>query len=213
MLIRAQACGLSERGFDVVVFNPRGNAIPQITTHLFDYSKTVLDLDEVMRFLFASYPSRSVYLVGTSLGASLGVKYLARFNEDQRVKGMVSIANPFDVYQAAANANSWRNHVYGSHLTKNLIQKVMFNRKAIERWSQEHGRHVEFDRLKRLKSTFAFDKEVTFRMLHQYDNSKDYYKLFSCTDDVAAVRQPVLFLQSKNDPISRWADQSRSDSL
>lgn len=191
-----------ERGFDVVVFNPRGNAIPQITTHLFDYSKTIEDLHQILQGLFQKHPNRNMFFVGTSLGASIGIRYLSQFNEEGRVKGMVSIANPFDVYQAAANANKYRNLVYGHHLTTQLIKKVFFNRESIEKWLSENGRSIDFDRLKRLKSTFEFDKEVTFKMLHQHDNSRDYYKLFSCTEDVANVRQPVLFLHSKNDPIS-----------
>lgn len=126
---------------------------------------------------------------------------------------MVSIANPFDVYRAASNANKHKNFIYGNFLTKELIKKVFFNRNSIEKWLLENGRSIDFDKLTRLKSTFQFDKEVTFKILHKYDSSLDYYKLFSCTDDVANVRQPVLFLHSKNDPISRCVKQPEFDSL
>lgn len=185
----------------MVVFNPRGNAVPQITTHVFDYSKTILDMKEVISMLTNKHANNNFYLVGTSLGASLGVKYLAQHNDSGRVKGMVSIANPFDVFRAAANANKWTNHIYGRFLTEKLVEKVMFNRTSIEAWLLEHGRTINFDKLKKLRTTWAFDKEVTFR-IHDVSNTQEYYKTFSCHEDVGAVTQPVLFLHSKNDPIS-----------
>lgn len=186
----------------MVVFNPRGNAIPQKTTHLFDYSKTVLDLKEVMGSLLARSPDTNFYFVGTSLGASIGVKYLAHHNHDRRIKGMVSIANPFNVYEAAANANSWKNIIYGRFLTEKLVEKVLFNRQVIEQWLTENGRQVDFDRLKKLNSTFEFDQEFTFRILDRVGDSREYYQTFSCHKDVGAVEEPVLFLHSRNDPIS-----------
>lgn len=33
-----------------------------------------------------------------------------------KVKGAVSISNPFDVYRAAENLNSWKNKVYTNHM-------------------------------------------------------------------------------------------------
>lgn len=186
----------------MVVFNPRGNAIPQRTTHLFDYSKTIVDLHEVMTVLTDRAPSSNFYFVGTSLGASIGVKYLAHYNGGKRVKAMVSIANPFDVYRAAANTNNWRNRVYGKFLTKKLVEKVLFNRASIERWLAENGRKLDFGRLEGLSTTFEFDREVTFKIMHNVGDSREYYHTFSCHQDVGNVEEPVLFLHSRNDPIS-----------
>lgn len=39
-------------------------------------------------------------MIGFSLGSSYGTQYLAQF-PNNKIKGMVSISNPFDVFRAA----------------------------------------------------------------------------------------------------------------
>ncbi len=200
---RAQVNGLSEAGFRVVVFNPRGVGVPQKTTNIFDYSLIISDLQDFMDHIYKLYPSSDIYFTGISLGASLGIKYLGAYKEHSRVKGMVSIANPFDVYKAAASANSWRNMIYGRFLTQKLSEKVEFNRQAIEEWSNEKMIPLDFNHIRKSKTTFEFDRRFTFKIVDQHNDSSIYYQLFSCQNDVANVDVPVLFIHSKNDPISR----------
>ncbi len=202
-LIRAQVVGLCESGFRVVVFNPRGVGIPQKTTNIFDYSLILSDLVDFMDNIYDRYPKANVYFTGTSLGASLGMKYLGAYKDHSRVKGMVSIANPFDVYKAAASVNSWQNLVYGQFLTKNLTKKVEFNRQAIDEWCNEANISLDFDHISKSKTTFEFDQRFTFRIVDRHNDSSIYYQLFSCQHDVKNVDVPVLFIHSKNDPISR----------
>lgn len=40
--------------------------------------------------------------------------------DGHKVNGAVSISNPFDVYLAAENLNSWKNKVYTNHMVKKL---------------------------------------------------------------------------------------------
>ena len=184
------------------MFNPRGVGVPQITTHIFDYSLVLQDLEDFMAHIYATFPNSNVYFVGVSLGASLGVKYLGAHKEHSRVKGMVSIANPFSVYKAAASANSFKHSIYGRFLVRNLYNKVMFNKKAIEEYGRLKNISFDYEKIRRSPTTFDFDKNFTFTILSQYNDSAKYYELFSCEQDVQNVDVPMLFIHSKNDPIS-----------
>ena len=204
MVISSQAKQLSQSGMNVVVFNPRGNEIPQQTTNIFDYSKTLGDLKEVMTMLEVRHQNSNFYIAGTSLGASLGIKYLANYNDSKRVKGMVSFGNPFDVYKAAKNANSLQNIVYGKFLTNKLIEKAMFNKKSLDEWQIKNQRKIDYKKLKRSFTTFQFDQNFSFKILENHNKSENYYLEFSCFYDLEKVNEPVLFIQSKNDPISSF---------
>ena len=195
-------------GFRVLVFNPRGVGIPQKTDNLFDYSKILDDMNYVMDYVYTKYPNSNHYLIGFSLGASYGMQYLCHYKQRSKVKAMVSIGNPFDVYQAAASANSWRNIIYGHFLTKRLIERVEFNIDSITERQKKDGIAYDLDKVRKCYTTFKFDKEFTFKFL-DYNDSKVYYKLFSCLSDVKDIDVPVLIIHSKNDPISRYIDKTR----
>ena len=184
------------------MFNPRGVEIPQKTTNLFDYSKNINDLQEVVEYLETEYPNNHFYFVGSSLGGALGVKYLANCNTKRRVKGMVSLANPFDVFGAATNANSFKNIIYGNFLTSRLVHKVEFNKDSIDQWQIKMNKKIDYQKVKNSITTFQFDKNFSFLIHHTFGDSKSYYHSLSCHLDISKVEEPVLFIQSKNDPIS-----------
>lgn len=138
------------------------------------------------------------------MGASLGIKYLANFNQNKRVKGMVSIANPFDVFGAAQNANSIPNRIYGMFLAKKLAEKVTFNKEQIEKWSVLHRTPIDFPKITLSKSTFEIDRHFSLKVFHQFESSEKYYYRLSCFYEIAKVAEPVFFIQSKNDPISSF---------
>lgn len=116
---------------------------------------------------------------------------------------MVSVGNPYDVYLAASNANKFKNCIYGGFLTKKLTEKVIFNKKMIEEWARLNNHNFDYKKLQKTYQTFEFDQLFTFKVVKHFDNSKDYYRTFSCVEDVEKVDRPVLFIHSKNDPISR----------
>lgn len=198
---------MASEGFRVVVFNPRGVGVSQRTDNLFDYSKIQDDLNFVMDHIYSKYPKSNHYIVGFSLGASYGMQYLCHYKDRSKIKGMVSIGNPFDVYKAAESANSWKNIIYGHFLTQKLIEKVEFNIDAITERQKKDGIDFSLDKVKKTYTTFRFDNEFTFKFL-DFNDSKTYYKLFSCLSDIKDIDVPVLIIHSKNDPISKYVKQT-----
>lgn len=97
-------------GFRPVVFNPRGAIVSQISDNVFDFRDNEKDLETALAHIKKKYPRSNIYFMGISFGASYGLRVLSR-NQDS-VKGMVSVSNPFDMYKAGQNLNSKRNFIY-----------------------------------------------------------------------------------------------------
>ena len=103
---------LQKKGFRSVVFNPRGAVIPQKTQNLFGFKLVYEDLDFLLTHVESCYPKSNIYFVGFSLGASYGMRFLSQNQNQKRVKGMVCIGNPFDVFKAGQSLNSYKNAIY-----------------------------------------------------------------------------------------------------
>jgi predicted alpha/beta-fold hydrolase len=101
---------MRKSGMRSLVFNPRGSIIPQKTVNLFNFENIYDDLDFVLSHVERKYPNSNIYFVGFSLGSSYGMRFLA--DHQSRIKGMVSIANPFDVFEAAKSLNSAKHSIY-----------------------------------------------------------------------------------------------------
>jgi predicted alpha/beta-fold hydrolase len=93
-----------------VVVNPRGSVSEQVSENIFDYRYTENDLEIAIQHVKNKYPKANMYFFGFSFGASYGTKVLAR-NQDI-IKGMVCVANPFDMYKAGESLNSKKNFIY-----------------------------------------------------------------------------------------------------
>lgn len=116
---------------------------------------------------------------------------------------MVSISNPFDVFKAATALNSKKNFIYSKFLTNELVNKILYNKSSVDKKIKKENIGIDFEALKKCNTTFEFDKEFTFKLVKEND-SKEYYKTFSCHEDLENVDVPVLFIQSRNDPISTF---------
>jgi predicted alpha/beta-fold hydrolase len=109
--IKASMNSLRPGGFRPVVFNSRGSGIVQESSNIFDYRYTERDLEVAVEHVKRKYPKANIYFMGFSYGSSYGTNVMARNQKD--IKGMVCVANPFDMYKAGQSLNSKRNLVYG----------------------------------------------------------------------------------------------------
>ena len=203
--IKAQANGLLKQGFTVVAFNPVGNAIPQITSHLFDYRQLIDELDLVVDFITKKFDNRNIYLVGFSMGSSYGAKYISSERGHKKIKGMVCISNPFDLVKASFNLSSVNNYVYSKYLTSQLIEKTIYNFETVTKFIEKHNiKDFCLESLKKSETIFDYDKHYTFNLIERKNKcTETFYKHFSCHDDIKNIQRPVLFIQSNNDPISK----------
>lgn len=85
-----------------------------------------------------------------------------------------------------------------------MVGKMNFNIETVKK--QLKSRKVvgvDLDRVARSRSVLQFDKMFTFRILDDVEPEK-YYHTLSCTESLPKIRIPMLFINSKADPISKW---------
>lgn len=203
--IRAQASNLQKNKFITIAFNPVGNAIPQITPHLFDYRNLISELDHVVNFAAKKFPNSNIYLIGFSMGSSYGAKYLSTSEGHKKIKGMVCISNPFNLLKASVNLSEMKNYVYSKFLTNQLINKTVFNLETLEKFVKKNDiKDFCLEKLKKSSTIFDYDKFFTFKLIERgHENAGRFYQHFSCHEDIKDIERPVLFIQSGNDPISK----------
>lgn len=192
---------LRNEGFQVAVFNMRGAEIKQSSNRVYDLAKTTEDLATVIAHIRAKYPQANLYLMGNSLGASFGVQYLARYNVDRHVKGMVSIGNPFDANIMLRDLSRLGKRLYCRYVTRGLINKALFNIDTVEKHASEQGIDIDMSKVKKSTTPLYFDEHFALK-LHPYSSLEDYYARLSCVTDLSGVGVPLLVIHSKNDPVS-----------
>lgn len=129
------------------------------------------------------YPDANLYLVGFSLGASVGMKYLASDHGKKNIKGMVTVSNPWDVYKSACYLNTWKNFVYGKFLVNKLFEKAYFNREMIDKLNL----NIDWKRLKKCLTTFEFDEHFTLKLKPDGIDSISYYQHMSCVNYIETI--------------------------
>lgn len=201
-LNRGQLNGLRKEGFRVAVFNPRGAFVPIKSSNVFDYSKNVNDLDFALNHIEKKYKDADIYFVGYSIGASYGIQYLSRMNENKRVKGMVGVGNPFDVADTMKSVDGFWTKLYSYSITKSLIQKVRFNLDTVNKIKETNKIEFDFDKLEKSMSIEEFDNEFTNKFYGIGDRT-EYYSKLSSHEDIKNVTVPLMLINSKNDPISK----------
>ena len=174
-LKRASAFGIGKGGFRTCVFNPKGVGVPIERPTLFNFKARVKELNSTIDHISKKYPDSSLYLVGFSMGGCIITNFLSQ-TKHTKVKGIVTVSSPWDLYAAACEANKLKNFIYGYFMTKNLIKMVKFNKNAIDDWCRQNGVFIDYEQLYRCKNTFDFDK--LFSLTSYLANIAIYISLF-----------------------------------
>ncbi|MCH83645.1 embryogenesis-associated protein EMB8-like, partial [Trifolium medium] len=89
--------GEAKRGWKVVVSNHRGFGGVPITSDCFYNSGWTEDTRTVVNYLHKENPRAPLFIVGTSIGANILVKYLGEDGENTPVAGAVAVCSPWDL--------------------------------------------------------------------------------------------------------------------
>ena len=164
------------------------------------------DVEEVFQTLCAQYPQRKFAFAGFSLGGNVLLNWLAEIGARESVLGGVAVSTPFSLSFCSTALNSGLSKLYGHYFRHRLVQDVE-NKRAFFR---EHTRHTgwqeELDRLdalgdlRRLKTLWEFDDQVT-APLHGFSGAEDYYSRCSSGPLLQDIKSKVMLIQSANDPI------------
>lgn len=170
------------------------------------HSGCTADVEEVFQALCAQHPQRKFTFVGYSLGGNVLLKWLAEMGQREAVLGAVAVSTPFSLRYCSQALNSGLSSLYGQYFRRRLIQDVEHKRDYFraharhEGWQEDLGRLDALGDLRRLKTLWDFDDQVT-APLHGFSSAEDYYARCSSGPCLQDIECNVMLIQSANDPI------------
>lgn len=197
---------LQQRGISSVAMNFRGCSGEINRKARAYHSGCTEDLEEVFQALRAQNPQRKFAFAGFSLGGNVLLKWLAETGQREDVLGGVAVSTPFSLSYCSAALNSGLSKLYGHYFRRRLIEDVERKRAFFRDqarhsgWQEELARLDALGDLRRLKTLWEFDDQVT-APLHGFSSAEDYYERCSSGPRLQQIKCTVALIQSTNDPI------------
>lgn len=209
---------LQQRGISSAAMNFRGCS-GEINRRARAYhSGCTEDVEEVFQSLLRQYPQRKFVFVGFSLGGNVLLKWLAEIGQREGVLGGVAVSTPFSLSYCSEALNSGMSKLYGHYFRRRLVEDVERKRVFFKAQTSRRGWQEELDRLdalgdlRRLKTLWEFDDQVT-APLHGFSSAEDYYARCSSGPLLQDIKCKVTLIQSANDPIIPVVSLPSLDSL
>eukprot|EP00866_Antonospora_locustae_P000297 jgi/Antlo1/297/979 len=177
--IKSLAYYLSEHR--IFAFNARG-ILSELRTPIFFHIGWTDDLEDVVQYILDNYKG-SLFLVGFSMGSSWVTNYLARVDNPRVVAG-VGVCVPFNFYKI-----------------KNMFKATLKARIVASEYRRYLERHAVFKSFKfNFNSVEEIDRNLTLKVFG-FESCDEYYQKESCEEKLANIRIPVLFINTRDDPI------------
>lgn len=139
-----------------------------------------------------------MYAIGISIGGCLLLRYAGKKKENCKLKGIVALANPYDLLLGAKMIS--HSPVWDYFITHNLKKVVKNNYDILKTAPKEL--EVDLDRALKARSTAAFDEYFT-RRINGYPTRDSYYRAVHCTDVLQDIKVPTLCINSLDDPTTQ----------
>ncbi|KAH6802449.1 alpha/beta-Hydrolases superfamily protein [Perilla frutescens var. frutescens] len=192
--VKHLAFSMAKRGWNVVVSNHRGLGGVSITSDCFYNGGWTEDVRKVIDHLHCQHPEAPLYVVGTSIGANILIKYLAEEGANAPVIGAAAICSPWDLLICDRFMNrKLIQRLYNKALTIGLKEYAHLHEDVLSRISNWEG-------IKKSRSVRDFDDSAT-RVLGNYETVDTYYRRCSSANFVGSVMVPLLCVSSLDDPI------------
>ncbi|KAI4346592.1 hypothetical protein L6164_007475 [Bauhinia variegata] len=192
--IKHLAFNTAKRGWNVVICNHRGLGGVAITSDCFYNAGWTEDVRTVINHIHQEHPKAPLFLVGTSIGANMLLKYLGEEGENIPVAGAVAICCPFDLL------------IGDRFMNRRLVQKLYGRAIAsgLQGYAQLHhlrlSRLVNWEAIAKSRSTRDFDNHAT-RIIGKYKTVDAYYRSCSSAIYLESVSVPLLCVTALDDPI------------
>ncbi|BAT94428.1 hypothetical protein VIGAN_08103200 [Vigna angularis var. angularis] len=193
--IKHLAYHTAKRGWNVVVCNHRGFGGVSITSDISYNAGLTEDVRAVVNHLHKERSKAPLFVVGTSIGANILVKYLGEDGENIPVAGAVAVCSPWDLL------------IGDRYLRRGRVQKIYdkalaFGLLDYAKLHQSHfSRNANWEGMEKSVSVRDFDDHAT-RVVGKYEVSVDtYYRRCSSATFVRSVSVPLLCISALDDPI------------
>ncbi|OIV91391.1 hypothetical protein TanjilG_02009 [Lupinus angustifolius] len=184
----------AKRGWNVVVSNHRGLGGVSITSDCFYNAGWTEDTRTVVNYLHKEQPETTLFLVGTSIGANILIKYLGEDGEKIPVAGAAAVCSPWDLL------------IGDRFITRRRVQKFYDRALAIglQGYAKLHQplftRLANWEGIEKSLSIRDFDNHAT-RIVGKYETVDTYYRRCSSSTYVQSVSLPLLCISALDDPV------------
>lgn len=192
--IKHFAFKMANCGWNVVVSNHRGLGGISITSDCFYNAGWTEDIRKVIDHLHCKYPEAPLFVVGTSIGANILVKYLGEDDVKTPIAGAAAVCSPWDLLICDRFINRrMAQKFYDKALTIGLKGYAQLHQTVISRLADWEG-------IEKSRSVRDFDNYAT-RVLGKYETVDTYYRHNSSTNFVGNVMVPLLCISALDDPV------------
>lgn len=169
------------KDFRVFAFNARG-VCSELKTQVFFHIGWTDDIEDAVNYILGNYEG-ALCLVGFSMGSSWVTNYLAKFDHP-RIVGGAGVCVPFNFFKL-----------------KNILGSTMKSRMLAREFRKYLNRHQIFkDFMFNFDSVEEIDKNVTLKIFG-FTSADEYYEKESCETKLHNIQKPMLFINSRDDPI------------
>ncbi|XP_071736856.1 embryogenesis-associated protein EMB8-like [Rutidosis leptorrhynchoides] len=185
---------MAKRGWNVVVSNHRGLGGVPLTSDFFYNGGWTNDLRKVVEHIRSQSPGVPLFVVGTSLGANMMVKYLGEDGDDILIDGAAAVCCPWDLL------------LCDRFIGRNAVQRF-YDRAlgaGLKRYAKKHQdfftRLSDWDGIEKARRVREFDTSGTCRV-GKFDTADIYYRESSCVGYVGRIKVPLLCISALDDPV------------
>ncbi|CAL0320530.1 unnamed protein product [Lupinus luteus] len=184
----------AKRGWNVVVSNHRGLGGVSITSDCFYNAGWTEDVRTVINYLHKEQPKTTLFLVGTSIGANILIKFLGEDGENIPIAGAVAVCSPWDLL------------ISDRFITRRRVQKFYDRALAVglQGYAKLHqplfSRLANWEGIEKSLSIRDFDNHAT-RIVGKYETVDTFYRCCSCAIFVQSVSLPLLCISALDDPV------------
>ncbi|STD28040.1 putative hydrolase [Edwardsiella tarda] len=187
-----QACRAA--GWLAVVMHFRGcSGEPNLLPRFYHSGKTG-DARFFLAWLRRTLGEVPTAAVGVSLGGNMLACYLAEEGSQAPLTAAVLVSAPLQLAACAAHLESGAGRFYQRYLLHELKRSALRKQRCYPQL-----RALDPQQIRRLRRLREFDEQIT-APLHGFAGTDDYYRRCSALPRLAAIRQPLLILQARDDP-------------
>ncbi|TQD94904.1 hypothetical protein C1H46_019450, partial [Malus baccata] len=152
------------------------------------------DLRSVANNLHHEYPKAPLFLVGTSIGANVLVKYLGEDGDKTPAAGAVAVCSPWDLLLG--------DRFIGRRLLQKFYDKALTI--GLQGYAQLHQPHflrlANWEGIKKSRSIRDFDQHATC-IVGKFETVDTFYRRCTSATYVGNVAVPLLCISALDDPV------------
>ena len=183
---------IKRKGWIGVLMHFRGCS-GTINRHAISYHGAYInDVAHLTDLLVCRYPDSPLAILGFSLGGNVLTQYLSKTpNNPYKVASV--ICAPLDIESCSKRVNQGFSKLYQKYLLD------MLKKSAALKIDIKLITHLSLAQLESIKTMFDFDDLVT-APLYNFSSAADYYAKSSGKNLLNTIKNPCLFIHSKDDP-------------